>query len=122
METTKQALTPSDPKEAPYNTLHKNEATSAHTITVDTTLKGKTQTPKSNGDDIQMDNSLTGMIVDTEGPQDTQAEIMGNSKTAEANAPPPTEPTRYRHTRQSWASRTRYEQETTRNKYGKRNL
>ena len=88
MEKTKQALPPSDPKEAPYNPLHRNEDTSAHTITVDTTLKGKAQTPKDNGDDIQIDNSLTGMIVDTEGPQDTQAEIMGNNKRAEANPPP----------------------------------
>ena len=88
METTKQTLPPSDPKGALYNTLHKNEASSAHTITVDTTLKGKAQTPKNNGDDIQIDNSLTGMIVDLEGPQDTQAEIMGNSKTAEAYASP----------------------------------
>jgi hypothetical protein len=28
------------------------------------------------------------MIVDMEGPQDTQTEIMSNIKTAEANAPP----------------------------------
>jgi hypothetical protein len=49
METTKQTLPPSDPKEAPFDTLHKNEATSAHTITVDKTLKGKTNSEKQRG-------------------------------------------------------------------------
>ena len=79
-------------------------------------MKGDAQTSKSNGDDIQIDDSLTGMIVDTEGQQDTQAEIMGNNTTTEANVPPPTEPTIYRHRRQSWTSRTIYKHET-RNKY-----
>jgi len=32
------------------------------------------------------------MIVDTEGPQDTQAEITGNNKTTEANVPPQLNP------------------------------
>ena len=61
------------------------------------TLKGKAQTSKGNGDDIQIDDSLTGMIVDTDDQQDTQGEIMGNNTITEANAPPPTELTRYRH-------------------------
>jgi hypothetical protein len=87
METTKQTLPPSDPKEAPFDTLHKNEATSAHTIIVDKTLKGKAQTPKNNRE-TQIDNRPTAMIVDMEGPQDTQAEIMSNNKSAEANASP----------------------------------
>ena len=87
MEMTKQTLPPSDPKEAPFDTLHKNKATSAHTITVDKTLKGKAQTPKNNRE-TQIDNRPTAMIVDMESTQDTQTEIMSNIKTAEANAPP----------------------------------
>ena len=53
METTIKTLPPIDPKEAVYNPLYKNDATSAHTITVDTILKGKAQTPKNNGYDIK---------------------------------------------------------------------
>jgi len=85
---TKQVVPPSDPKGAPSNLPHRNEASPVQTTTVDTTLKGKAQTSKGNGDDIQIDDNLTGMIVDTDDPQDTQVEIMGNNSITEDNAPP----------------------------------
>jgi hypothetical protein len=84
---TKQVVPSSDPKEAPSKLTHRNEASPVQTTTLDTTLKGKAQTSKGNGDDIQIDDSLTGIIIDTDDPQDTQAEIMGNNKITEANAP-----------------------------------
>ena len=92
MTATKQMVPPSNPKEGPSNLLNRNEAHLVQTTTVDTTLKGKSQTSKGNGDDIQIDDSLTGIIVDTDDPQDTQAEIMGNNTIKEANAPLPQNP------------------------------
>jgi len=88
MTATKQVVPPSGPKEARSNLPHRNEASPVQTTTVDTTLKGKARTSKGNGDDKQIDDTLTGMIVATDDPQDRQAEIMGNNTITEANAPP----------------------------------
>ena len=88
MTATKQVVPPSDPKEAPSNLPHGNEASPVQTTTVDMTLQGKAQTSKGNADDTQIDDSLTGLIVDTDDPQDTQAEIMSNNTTTRLMPPP----------------------------------